>query len=83
MVKKIIRRLSKAASNEQIRKNMDAEDIMERILLRELKAEGEKFEVQMKEKEEEIENKQQEIEIERQEKEELKKAIRGFTKTVR
>lgn len=56
---------------------------MERILLRELKAEGEKFEVQMKEKEEEIENKQQEIEIERQEKEELKKAIRGFTKTVR
>jgi hypothetical protein len=85
LVKKMIRRLSKAASNEQIRKNMDAEDIMERILRRELNAEREKFEAQMKEKQQEIENKQQEIENkqqeierERQEKEALKTQLEAL-----
>jgi uncharacterized membrane-anchored protein YjiN (DUF445 family) len=37
LVKKIVKRLSKAASNETIKRKMDAEDMIERLVSRETK----------------------------------------------
>jgi hypothetical protein len=79
LVKKMAKRLSKAVSKEEIRRNMDAEDMMERILRRELLAEREKFEEEMKEKQQEVEKAQQEAE-KAQQKIEISKALQEAEK---
>ncbi|MEY4902784.1 MAG: hypothetical protein RLZZ292_599 [Bacteroidota bacterium] len=55
LVKKMIKRLSKAASNEKIKKTMDAEDMIERLINREIEAKLEEFRAQLEQKDKEIE----------------------------
>ena len=83
LVNKIVRRLSKAASDNTIQKRMDAEDMMDRILRRELDAQmygyEEKLRLKDVEMEEAIAKERQEkgeaVGRERQEKEDLQKII--------
>jgi hypothetical protein len=59
LVKKIVKRLSKAASDETIRRTMDAEDMIERLINREakeqLKEQAEHYEEKLSQKDKEIE----------------------------
>jgi hypothetical protein len=59
LVKKIVKRLSKAASDEIIRRTMDAEDMIERLINREakeqLKEQAEQYEEKLNQKDKEIE----------------------------
>ena len=59
LVKKMVKRLSKAASNEKIKKTMEAEDMIDRLINRETE---EKLKIQAKEFEEKLELKDKEIE---------------------
>jgi hypothetical protein len=65
LVKKIIKRLSKAASNEKIKRTMEAEDMIERLINREaeekLKAQAAAYEGKLKEKEDTIKEKEDAI----------------------
>jgi flagellar motor component MotA len=74
LVKKIVKRLSKAASDETIKRTMDAEDMIERLIDREAKE-------QLKEQAEEYEEKlrEQAIQFEK-EKAELKRQIEELQK---
>lgn len=70
VVKKMVKRLSKAASNEEIKKGMDAEDSIDRLINREaeekLKKQAELYEAKLQEKEEKLQEKEEKL----QEKEE-------------
>lgn len=59
LVKKMVKRLSKAASNEKIRKTMEAEDMLDRLINRET---AEKLKIQAKEFQEKLALKDKEIE---------------------
>jgi hypothetical protein len=50
LVKKIVKRLSKAASNETIKRKMDAEDMIERLIKREAKERLQKITEEYEEK---------------------------------
>lgn len=82
LVKKMLRRLSKAAADEKIKKTMDAEDMIARLISREMAQKVKEYEEKLKESEAEkqkimqekqqIEQEKQQIEQENQrEKEEL------------
>jgi hypothetical protein len=77
LVKKIVKRLSKAAGDEAIQRKMDAEDMMERILRREINAERAKHEAELLQKDIE---KQEAIDKERQEKQVLQEMIEDLQK---
>ncbi len=59
LVKKMVKRLSKAAGNEKIKKTMEAEDMIDRLISRELE---EKLSIQAIEFEEKLEQKDREAE---------------------
>jgi hypothetical protein len=87
LVKKIVKRLSKAASDETIRRTMDAEDMIERLINREMKEQAKEYEERLKEqaiqfekeKEEAIQLKEKEnqeaIQQKEKENQELKRQI--------
>jgi hypothetical protein len=66
LVKKMVKRLSKAASNEKIKKTMEAEDMIDRLINREteekLKIQAKEFEEKLEQKDEEIKQRDKEIE---------------------
>ena len=70
LVKKIIKRLSKAASNTEIQRKMEAEDLIDRLINREakeqLKEQAEQYEAKLKEKEVEKEQAIKEKELEKE-----------------
>jgi hypothetical protein len=70
LVKKMVKRLSKAASNEKIKKTMEAEDMIERLVNREaeekLKIQAEKFEKKIKEQANQFERERELFERENQ-----------------
>lgn len=78
LVKKIVKRLSKAASNETIRRTMDAEDMIERLIERETKQQLKVYEEQLKEKDDIIQQKDKTIEEIERENEELKRQLETF-----
>ena len=65
LVKKMVKRLSRAASNDKIKKTMEAEDMIDRLISREseekLKVQAQKFGEVIKEKEEVIKEKEEVI----------------------
>ena len=81
LVKKMVKRLSKAASNEAIKKGMDAEDSIERLINREadekLKAQALLYEEKLQEKDEKLQESEREKEKLRKQVEELMKQIKG------
>ncbi|MDX2246206.1 MAG: hypothetical protein SF052_05500 [Bacteroidia bacterium] len=71
LVNRILRRLKKAAADEEIRKKMDAEDSMDRILHRELKTLSE----QLQASEEKLQASEEKLQTIEQEKAELQKKL--------
>ncbi len=55
LVKKMLKRLSRAVSNEEIRRKMDAEDLIERLVKRESEAKSQMYKAIIEEKDAEIE----------------------------
>ena len=84
LVKKIIRRLSKAAASEAIRRKMDAEDMIERLISREtteqLKEQAEKHGQELVAKDEVIFQKEKLIKKEKAEKEKVEKEKEMYKK---
>ncbi|MEY4905873.1 MAG: hypothetical protein RLZZ292_3688 [Bacteroidota bacterium] len=62
LVKKMVKRLSKAASNEKIKKTMEAEDMIDRLINREIEEKLKEFKEKLEQKEEEIKQRDREIE---------------------
>jgi hypothetical protein len=91
LVKKIVKRLSKAASDENIQRTMDAEDMIERLINREakeqLKEQAAQYEEKLKEQAAQFEkdniNKEEAIKQKGEEIEELKRQIEAFKKIVK
>jgi hypothetical protein len=76
LVKKIVKRLSKAASDEKIKRTMDAEDMIDRLINREAKEQAKVYEEKLKLKEEVIKSKEQENEDLKLQIESLKRLIK-------
>ncbi len=76
LVKKIVKRLSKAASNETIKRTMDAEDMIERLINREAKEQIKIYEEKLREQAEQFEKEKREKEFQfEKEVERLKRQI--------
>lgn len=54
LVKKMVKRLSKAASNETIKRKMEAEDMIDKIINNQLREQAEKYEEKLSQKDKEI-----------------------------
>ena len=91
LVKKMVKRLSKAASNEKIKKTMEAEDMIDRLINREteekLKIQAKEFEEKLEQKnqelnykDQELSNKERELSNKERENNELKRQLEAFLK---
>ncbi len=94
LVRKMVKRLSKAAGNEQIKKGMDAEDSIDRLINREteekLKEQAALFDQKLQEKDQKLQEKDQKLQEKEQklqeselEKEALQKQIEALLKQVK
>ncbi len=79
LVQKMVKRLSRAASNDKIKKTMEAEDMIDRLVNREseekLKIQADQYEERLKEQAEQFEREKEAFE---KEKEELKRQLESF-----
>lgn len=75
LVKKIVKRLSKAASNAAIKRGMEAEDSIERLINREMKAQAQVYEEKLQEKDMKLQESEREKDILRKQLDELLKQL--------
>jgi len=78
LVEKMVKRLSKAVANEEIKRAMDAEDSIERLIKRELDEKLKEYEEKLQENEIKLQEKEQEMEALRQQ---LAEALKQIKKT--
>ena len=83
VVKKMVKRLSKAASNEQIKKGMDAEDSIERLIRRETEERLKIYEEKLQESEEKLQEKETKLQESEREKEELRRQLEEALKQLK